>query len=65
MPTRMYEYLISLGLYTRTKKSCVLALLFVRLPRGDVGCSAEVAMVDHLEEHRLSSTVQGTVTQAE
>eukprot|EP00959_Pyramimonas_sp_CCMP1952_P340028 7121279-Pyramimonas_sp.AAC.1 len=48
----LYEYLIPLGLYTRTRKSWVLALLFVRLPSGGVGWSAAVAMVAHLQEHR-------------
>eukprot|EP00959_Pyramimonas_sp_CCMP1952_P377752 7912533-Pyramimonas_sp.AAC.1 len=47
----LYEYLIPLGMYTRTRKSWVLALLFGRLPAGDVGCSAAVAMVGRLQEH--------------
>ena len=66
----VYEYVIFLGLYTRTRKSWALALLFVRLPSGDVGCSGVVAMATELAEatvadHRLSSTVQDTATQAE
>eukprot|EP00959_Pyramimonas_sp_CCMP1952_P239690 5008934-Pyramimonas_sp.AAC.1 len=38
------EYVISLGMYARTRKSWALALLFVRLPSGGVGCSGVVAM---------------------
>ena len=39
------EYATFLGLYIRTRKSWALALLFVSLPSGDVGCSGVLAMV--------------------
>ena len=39
------EYAPFLGLYTRTRKSWDLALLFASLPSGDIGCSGVLAMV--------------------
>ena len=53
------EYVTFRGLYTRTRKSWALALLLVRLPNGDVGCSGAVAMVLN------ANAVEDGVAQAE